>query len=105
MSTRGTYRITIKDQWNENIIDLDPRYSFHKIVVCMSHEIIHAIQAKRGDLKTVEDLYLWKDKIYLSQSKSLKEFKKLPWEKEAFSNQYKVAKELKFRVLGISRAN
>ena len=55
------------------------------------HEMIHLWQYYRGDLEMIEmgKKYTWKGELYDCTT----EYNDRPWEKEAFSNSYKLYKE------------
>jgi len=56
----------------------------------VAHEMVHISQYLRGDLESLDDKHFrWKNKVYKLSDKrfrkmSLKQYKKLPWEKEAY---------------------
>lgn len=64
----------------------------------MAHELVHAEQYHRGDLKLVRDNYKWYDvwqgKRYTGGSKSYEEYRELPWEVEAFARQDILARQV-----------
>lgn len=60
------------------------------LFVCVAHEMTHISQYLRGDLESLDHKrFRWKNKVYKFSDKklhnlTLKKYRKLPWEKEAY---------------------
>lgn len=60
------------------------------LFVCVAHEMAHISQYLRGDLESIDHKrFRWKGKVYKFSDKKMqnlseKQYRKLPWEKEAY---------------------
>lgn len=61
-----------------------------ELFVCVAHEMAHISQYLRGDLESIDHKrFRWKGKVYKFSDKKMqnlseKQYRKLPWEKEAY---------------------
>lgn len=77
-----------------NRIGIDFALTYEELPIILSHELIHVHQRKTGKLKITPDgKYFW-NKVYytnlLPDQLTFAEYKKLPWEAEAYDNQKEV---------------
>jgi len=77
------------------VIKVEDGYNFLHYI---SHEYTHIAQFLRGDLDIEDGFIIWKGKKFMSTNdysniNNFDEYKKLPWEKEAYENQEKLPKK------------
>ena len=79
-----------------HIILVDRHMPFHDIIRTIAHEMVHAKQVSRGELKYLTDGYVWKGVKYPGDIYSTtpeNKVKLIPWEVEPYSKENKLAKE------------
>jgi hypothetical protein len=77
-----------------NRIGIDFALTYEELPIVLAHELIHVHQRKTGKLKiTPSGKYFW-NKVYYTDSLpdklTFEEYKKLPWEAEAYDTQKEV---------------
>lgn len=84
---KGIYEIKIEDGGTIYILSL------------ISHELTHIIQYLTNKLNYEDNMIVWNNKPYITledyNSLDIENYKKLPWEKEAYDNQDKLFNEYK----------
>ena len=74
----------------EAVISISRALKGAELFVCVAHEMTHISQYLRGDLESLDHKrFRWKGKVYKFSEKkmhnlTLKKYRKLPWEKEAY---------------------
>jgi hypothetical protein len=82
----------IKGENYTYIIWLDPNLGRRTYINIISHEMIHLKQYYNKELTIIDNIPFWKgEKVDLIGI----DYKKLPWEEEAFSNQYKIENKMR----------
>jgi hypothetical protein len=81
------------DNRKEYILDIDKNQTLRELVSTICHEMVHVKQywKKEMDDTTNEDgNYRWKDEVISADTL----YSELPWEKEAYDLQYKLADKI-----------
>jgi hypothetical protein len=69
------------DKYPEIYIELDKSLSRNELLIALAHELVHAKQFLRKELKTKDGLNYWKGAIYSNMGFNTTT---VPWEQEAY---------------------
>ena len=86
MKNEATGYAGMGDNRKEYILDIDKNQTLRELISTICHEMVHVKQYWKKEMDGTGN-YRWKDEVISADTL----YSKLPWEKEAYDLQYKLA--------------
>lgn len=87
LGKKGLTGAATLDDLERPVMYLSPRLSLEGLLDVIAHESVHLMQICKGDLYPGFGFTVWKGREYKSLAADHPDYKKQPWEKEAFELQ------------------